>query len=244
MLTTFQCVTLEGWVDVLYWVSPPLAQLLPRYKTTFDLLSKVSSWLKYLVADAGRTRPGFPVDILHLPRMCLPPKNQPFRFHFHLKSSFSFPFSLPISAFLPNPCCCQHAPLLFPSNDVFLKSQSIFTPRISPAILPPPRHYHFSAITSILIIIFLINLNFQFVFILIHPRSSIHHCFYAITPSPLILLDLICIYLWNPLITQVVLGAFFVMNLILGVLSGEFSKERAKATSRGVFFLSVIFFCC
>ena len=25
-----------------------------------------------------------------------------------------------------------------------------------------------------------------------------------------------------------VLGAFFVMNLILGVLSGEFSKERAK----------------
>ena len=33
-----------------------------------------------------------------------------------------------------------------------------------------------------------------------------------------------------------VLGAFFVMNLILGVLSGEFSKERAKATSRNVFF--------
>ena len=32
-----------------------------------------------------------------------------------------------------------------------------------------------------------------------------------------------------------VLGAFFVMNLILGVLSGEFSKERAKATSRGVY---------
>ena len=37
------------------------------------------------------------------------------------------------------------------------------------------------------------------------------------------------------LIAQVVLGAFFVMNLILGVLSGEFSKERAKATSRGVY---------
>ena len=32
-----------------------------------------------------------------------------------------------------------------------------------------------------------------------------------------------------------VLGAFFVMNLILGVLSGEFSKERAKATSRGAY---------
>ena len=43
-------------------------------------------------------------------------------------------------------------------------------------------------------------------------------------------LILICIYL-----PQVVLGAFFVMNLILGVLSGEFSKERAKATSRGVY---------
>ena len=37
----------------------------------------------------------------------------------------------------------------------------------------------------------------------------------------------------NP--SKVVLGAFFVMNLILGVLSGEFSKERAKATSRGVY---------
>ena len=33
----------------------------------------------------------------------------------------------------------------------------------------------------------------------------------------------------------VVLGAFFVMNLILGVVSGEFSKERAKATSRGAY---------
>ena len=52
-----------------------------------------------------------------------------------------------------------------------------------------------------------------------------------------------CLYLFfdtqyqfnAPLVAQVVLGAFFVMNLILGVLSGEFSKERAKATSRGVY---------
>merc|ERR1712020_640049 len=36
-------------------------------------------------------------------------------------------------------------------------------------------------------------------------------------------------------ISMVVLGAFFVMNLILGVLSGEFSKEREKAKSRGDF---------
>merc|ERR1712106_368977 len=34
---------------------------------------------------------------------------------------------------------------------------------------------------------------------------------------------------------MVVLGSFFVMNLILGVLSGEFSKEREKAQSRGDF---------
>ena len=34
---------------------------------------------------------------------------------------------------------------------------------------------------------------------------------------------------------MVVLGAFFVMNLILGVLSGEFSKEKEKAQSRGDF---------
>jgi voltage-dependent calcium channel L type alpha-1D len=36
-------------------------------------------------------------------------------------------------------------------------------------------------------------------------------------------------------VTMVVLGSFFVMNLILGVLSGEFSKEREKAQSRGDF---------
>ena len=36
-------------------------------------------------------------------------------------------------------------------------------------------------------------------------------------------------------VTMVVLGAFFVMNLILGVLSGEFSKEREKSQSRGDF---------
>jgi len=36
-------------------------------------------------------------------------------------------------------------------------------------------------------------------------------------------------------VTMVVLGAFFVMNLILGVLSGEFSKEKEKAQSRGDF---------
>ena len=36
-------------------------------------------------------------------------------------------------------------------------------------------------------------------------------------------------------VSMVVLGAFFVMNLILGVLSGEFSKEREKAQSRGDF---------
>jgi voltage-dependent calcium channel L type alpha-1D len=34
---------------------------------------------------------------------------------------------------------------------------------------------------------------------------------------------------------MVILGAFFVMNLILGVLSGEFSKERNKAKNRGDF---------
>ncbi|XP_053618976.1 voltage-dependent calcium channel type D subunit alpha-1-like isoform X2 [Plodia interpunctella] len=36
-------------------------------------------------------------------------------------------------------------------------------------------------------------------------------------------------------VTLVIFGNFFVMNLILGVLSGEFSKEREKAKSRGDF---------
>merc|ERR1719394_1917411 len=40
---------------------------------------------------------------------------------------------------------------------------------------------------------------------------------------------------WYYFVSLVVLGAFFVMNLILGVLSGEFSKEREKAKSRGDF---------
>ncbi|XP_068624684.1 muscle calcium channel subunit alpha-1-like [Battus philenor] len=40
---------------------------------------------------------------------------------------------------------------------------------------------------------------------------------------------------WVYFISMVILGAFFVMNLILGVLSGEFSKEREKAKNRGDF---------
>ncbi|GFG39870.1 hypothetical protein Cfor_08850, partial [Coptotermes formosanus] len=40
---------------------------------------------------------------------------------------------------------------------------------------------------------------------------------------------------WIYFISMVILGAFFVMNLILGVLSGEFSKEREKAKARGDF---------
>ncbi|KAL3318747.1 hypothetical protein Ciccas_002588, partial [Cichlidogyrus casuarinus] len=34
-------------------------------------------------------------------------------------------------------------------------------------------------------------------------------------------------------ISLIIIGAFFVMNLVLGVLSGEFSKEREKAKKRG-----------
>lgn len=34
-------------------------------------------------------------------------------------------------------------------------------------------------------------------------------------------------------ITLIIIGSFFVMNLVLGVLSGEFSKEREKAKKRG-----------
>ena len=36
-------------------------------------------------------------------------------------------------------------------------------------------------------------------------------------------------------VSLVILGSFFVMNLVLGVLSGEFSKEREKAKARGDF---------
>ncbi|KHJ42280.1 voltage gated calcium channel IQ domain protein [Trichuris suis] len=40
---------------------------------------------------------------------------------------------------------------------------------------------------------------------------------------------------WLYFVSLVVLGSFFVLNLILGVLSGEFSKEREKARVRGLF---------
>ncbi|XP_045108519.1 muscle calcium channel subunit alpha-1-like isoform X15 [Portunus trituberculatus] len=40
---------------------------------------------------------------------------------------------------------------------------------------------------------------------------------------------------WIFFVSMIILGAFFVMNLILGVLSGEFSKEREKAKARGDF---------
>ncbi|XP_022081221.1 voltage-dependent L-type calcium channel subunit alpha-1D-like [Acanthaster planci] len=40
---------------------------------------------------------------------------------------------------------------------------------------------------------------------------------------------------WFYFVTLILLGSFFVLNLILGVLSGEFSKEREKAKARGAF---------
>lgn len=40
---------------------------------------------------------------------------------------------------------------------------------------------------------------------------------------------------WMYFVTLVILGSFFVLNLVLGVLSGEFSKEREKARARGLF---------
>ncbi|XP_045780149.1 muscle calcium channel subunit alpha-1-like isoform X5 [Maniola jurtina] len=42
-------------------------------------------------------------------------------------------------------------------------------------------------------------------------------------------------WVWIYFISLVIFGNFFVMNLILGVLSGEFSKEREKAKNRGDF---------
>uniref|UniRef100_A0A8B9LJ98 Calcium channel, voltage-dependent, L type, alpha 1S subunit, b n=1 Tax=Astyanax mexicanus TaxID=7994 RepID=A0A8B9LJ98_ASTMX len=38
---------------------------------------------------------------------------------------------------------------------------------------------------------------------------------------------------WIYFVTMILLGSFFVLNLVLGVLSGEFSKEREKCRSRG-----------
>ncbi|XP_078500327.1 voltage-dependent L-type calcium channel subunit alpha-1S isoform X1 [Lissotriton helveticus] len=40
---------------------------------------------------------------------------------------------------------------------------------------------------------------------------------------------------WIFFVSLILLGSFFVMNLVLGVLSGEFTKEREKAKSRGTF---------
>ncbi|XP_042197960.1 voltage-dependent L-type calcium channel subunit alpha-1S-like isoform X3 [Callorhinchus milii] len=40
---------------------------------------------------------------------------------------------------------------------------------------------------------------------------------------------------WIYFVSLILLGSFFVLNLVLGVLSGEFSKEREKAKSRGDF---------
>ncbi|XP_010782718.1 calcium channel, voltage-dependent, L type, alpha 1S subunit, b [Notothenia coriiceps] len=40
---------------------------------------------------------------------------------------------------------------------------------------------------------------------------------------------------WIYFVPLILLGSFFVLNLVLGVLSGEFTKEREKARSRGEF---------
>ena len=72
-----------------------------------------------MFADAGRPRPGLPVDILHLPGMYLSNYNLiPFNFHF-LPGLFGL---IPDARML----------VLFPPNDVFPKSQSIFSAGSSP----------------------------------------------------------------------------------------------------------------
>ncbi|CAG5115977.1 unnamed protein product, partial [Candidula unifasciata] len=40
---------------------------------------------------------------------------------------------------------------------------------------------------------------------------------------------------WMYFVSLIIIGSFFVLNLVLGVLSGEFSKEREKAKARGDF---------
>ncbi|KAM9613300.1 voltage-dependent L-type calcium channel subunit alpha-1S [Trichechus inunguis] len=40
---------------------------------------------------------------------------------------------------------------------------------------------------------------------------------------------------WIYFVTLILLGSFFILNLVLGILSGEFTKEREKAKSRGTF---------
>ncbi|XP_006834218.1 PREDICTED: voltage-dependent L-type calcium channel subunit alpha-1S [Chrysochloris asiatica] len=40
---------------------------------------------------------------------------------------------------------------------------------------------------------------------------------------------------WIYFLTLILLGSFFILNLVLGILSGEFTKEREKAKSRGTF---------
>ncbi|XP_077996994.1 muscle calcium channel subunit alpha-1-like [Glandiceps talaboti] len=40
---------------------------------------------------------------------------------------------------------------------------------------------------------------------------------------------------WIYFVSLIIVGSFFVLNLVLGVLSGEFSKEREKAKARGDF---------
>ncbi|KAM4720909.1 LOW QUALITY PROTEIN: voltage-dependent L-type calcium channel subunit alpha-1D [Rhinophrynus dorsalis] len=44
-----------------------------------------------------------------------------------------------------------------------------------------------------------------------------------------------CEWPWLYFVSLIILGSFFVLNLVLGVLSGEFSKEREKAKARGDF---------
>ncbi|KAM6217306.1 voltage-dependent L-type calcium channel subunit alpha-1S [Rhynchocyon petersi] len=40
---------------------------------------------------------------------------------------------------------------------------------------------------------------------------------------------------WIYFLSLILLGSFFILNLVLGILSGEFTKEREKAKSRGTF---------
>lgn len=42
-------------------------------------------------------------------------------------------------------------------------------------------------------------------------------------------------YTWIYFIPLIVIGSFFMLNLVLGVLSGEFAKERERVENRQAF---------
>lgn len=72
MLTVFQCITMEGWTDVLYWVISVSASVIPNGRTWTCGFCAVSLWSSRSFAFNRKRRPVMIVSCNLIPTSFVP----------------------------------------------------------------------------------------------------------------------------------------------------------------------------